>query len=323
MGRQMARKTRTPRPSTPVIALGVGVLAILGLVGAMVIFGGHRSAAPTTSPLASGRPSLVAHESPSQASSASASHSAPPSSTSSATPTGTPVQATPTPASADQPSAAPDAAPQSAARFDLQGQVIDIGFPLRADTTYHYRDNWYERRSGRPDSYNHAKLAVNGELVRLHDGIDIYAPENEPVLAPFDGVVIDPATKWTPWEPDRYGLTVVVESDAATSNGYTAVLVHLDRVWVDMGQHVTRGQVIGVLGRTGNAESVPPQLHFELRAPFLLDWTPLGEDRMVDAFNPYPSLVAGDPKPSTQPSPGATPSASPEPNPSESETPIR
>jgi len=190
----------------------------------------------------------------------------------------------------------PDGAPQSAAEFDLHGQVIDIAFPLRADTEYHYRDNWYERRDGPPDSYNHARTTADGEVVRLHDGIDIYAPENEPVLSPFDGVVIDPATKWTPWEPDRYGLTVVVESDESTSPGYTAVLVHLDKVWVEVGQHVTRGQVIGVLGRTGNAEDVRPQLHFELRAPFLINWSELGEDRDVDAFNPFPSVDAADPK---------------------------
>ena len=115
------------------------------------------------------------------------------------------------------------------------------------------------------------------------------------MLSPFDGTVIDPATRWMPWEPDRYGLTVVVQSDEPTSAGYAAVLVHLDRVWVAIGQHVTRGQVIGVLGRTGNAEDVRPQLHFELRAPFLIDWSPIGEDRQVDAFNPYPSLMAADP----------------------------
>jgi murein DD-endopeptidase MepM/ murein hydrolase activator NlpD len=75
-----------------------------------------------------------------------------------------------------------------------------------------------------------------------------------------------------------------------------AVLVHLENVWVDIGQHVTRGQVIGTLGNTGDAQNTVPQLHFELRAPFLIDWSSVGEDRQVDAFNPYPSLVAADPK---------------------------
>ena len=189
----------------------------------------------------------------------------------------------------------PNAAPTSAANFDVHGQVIDIGFPLRGDTPYHYRDNWYDRRDGPPDPYNHSKTLADGRVVRLHDGIDIYAPEGEPVLSPFDGVVIDPATKWSPWHPDRYGNTVVIQSDEPTSPGYTAVLVHLDKVWVDTGQHVTRGQVIGALGRTGDAREVAPQLHIELRAPFLINWSAIGEDRMVDAFNPFPSIKAADP----------------------------
>jgi len=88
----------------------------------------------------------------------------------------------------------------------------------------------------------------------------------------------------------------VIQSDEPATVGYAAILVHLANVWVDIGQHVTRGQVIGSLGRTGDAQNVQPQLHFELRAPFLIDWSPIGEDRLVDAFNPYPSLVAADPK---------------------------
>jgi hypothetical protein len=52
--------------------------------------------------------------------------------------------------------------------------------------------------------------------------------------------------------------------------------------------------VLGVLGETGNAEGVEPQLHFELRAPFLIDWSELGMNRQIDAFNPYPSLVRAD-----------------------------
>ena len=197
-----------------------------------------------------------------------------------------------------QPGAAPatDIAPRSAEQFDLHNQVINIGFPLRSDTDYHYRDNYLEKRDGPPDPYNHAKEGPDGQLIRLHDGIDIYAPENEPVLSPFDGTVIDPATKWQPWQPDRYGLTVVVQSDEPTSTGYMAVLVHLSKSWVAVGQHVTRGQVIGTLGRTGDAQDVRPQLHIELRAPFLIDWSTVGEDGQVDAFNPYPSLVAADPK---------------------------
>lgn len=189
-------------------------------------------------------------------------------------------------------------APTGPAEFDLEEQQITIGFPLRPDTRYHYRNNFLDTREGSPDDYNHARRHEDGTATRLHDGIDIYARHGAPLIAPFDGMVIDARTRWQPWEPARYGNTVVIVSEEAVSAGYVALFVHMDEVWVDPGTHVTRGQVIGAVGRTGNAEaqSVRPHLHFELRAPFLLDWSALGEDRAVDAFNPYPSLVAADPK---------------------------
>lgn len=210
------------------------------------------------------------------------------------TPVATP---SPTPTVAATASPTPDAAaaPTRASEFDLLGQVIDIGFPLGADTRYRYRDNFRERRDGQPDPYNHARSADDGTLIRLHDGIDIYARQGEPVLAPFDGEVIDPATRWQPWIVGRYGQTVAIVSSEPKSAGYTAVMVHLDRSWVAIGQRVSRGQVVGVLGTTGNAQNVKAQLHFELRAPFLIDWSELGGDRRIDAFNPYPSLVEADP----------------------------
>jgi len=186
----------------------------------------------------------------------------------------------------------------SPAEFDLVGQQISIGFPLRPDSRYRYRDNFLDPREGSPDHYNHARSHEDGTATRLHDGTDIYARQGEPLIAPFDGLVIDPRTRWQPWEPGRYGSTVVIVSDEPMSAGYVALLVHMEDVWVDPGTHVTRGQVVGTVGRTGNAEtqSVSTHVHFELRAPFLLNWSSTGEDRAVDAFNPYPSLVAADPK---------------------------
>jgi peptidoglycan LD-endopeptidase LytH len=173
--------------------------------------------------------------------------------------------------------------------------VIVIGFPMRADTRYRYRDNWGDPRSGGAEHYNHAHSREAGGLRRAHDGIDIYARRGEPVLAPFDGLVVEPASRWQPWIAERYGLTAVIVSEEELSADYIALLSHLDRLWVEPGQRVRRGEVIGTVGSTGNAEGGPPHVHFELRAPFLLTWTELGEERQIDAFNPYPSLVAADP----------------------------
>jgi murein DD-endopeptidase MepM/ murein hydrolase activator NlpD len=189
-------------------------------------------------------------------------------------------------------------APTSPDEFDLERQVIEIGFPLRSQTKYHYRDNFLDTREGSPDAYNHARRHKNGAMLRLHDGTDIYADVGQPLIAVFSGTVIDPKTRWRPWEPDRYGRTVAIVSDEPETEGYVALYVHAERVWVSVGDHVQRGQILGTVGRTGNADgtNVPSHLHFELRAPFLLDWSPMGEDRRIDAFDPFPSLVAADPK---------------------------
>jgi murein DD-endopeptidase MepM/ murein hydrolase activator NlpD len=196
------------------------------------------------------------------------------------------------------PTADPDRAPTTPDGFDLDGQVIEIGFPLRRQTRYHYRNNFLDAREGTPDAYNHERLHKDGSAVRAHDGTDIYANQGEPLIAVFSGTVIDPRTRWRPWEPDRYGKTIALVSDDPRTDGYTALYVHASDVWVSVGDHVERGQVLGTVGRTGNADGtdVPSHLHFELRAPFLIDWTAHGEGRRIDAFNPFPSLVAADPK---------------------------
>lgn len=185
--------------------------------------------------------------------------------------------------------------PRRAAEFDQRAQAIAIEFPLREESRYRYRDTFLDRREGSPEPYNHV-LRRDGAIVRAHDGADIYARLGAPVLAPFDGIVLDPAQRWQPWDPDRYGLTATIVSTQPTSDGYTALLAHLDRLWVEPGQTVEGGDVIGTVGNTGNAEGVEPHLHFELRAPFGLTWQEAGGDRTVDAFNPYPSLVAADPR---------------------------
>lgn len=273
----------------------IGSLVLL--VGVLFLFGPSPGTAPqtpgaTTSPTAaSSAPSQdSANASPGSALSRSpsaSSRSAPfetPTATSRVATFGTPT-----------PTRDPRAAPRRASEFDLGGQAIVIGFPLREETRYRYRDTFLDRREGPPQPYNHVR-SRDGVIVRAHDGVDIYARLGAPVLAPFDGVALDPAKRWQPWDPDRYGLTAVIVSGAPTSDGYAALLAHLDQLWVVPGQRVRRGEVIGTVGNTGNAEIVQPHIHFELRAPFGLTWQEAGQERTVDAFNAYPSLIEADPK---------------------------
>ena len=299
----MARRADAPEPSSwggiaLVAAAAVAAIVLLVVFTGMVANTGAPPAQQTSSSDVAMAPS-AGQRSPLP--SGSGRGSVAPSSSSRApveSPTGSPDDALPTPAATPTPTPVAGAAPMTPTDFDLEAQVIPMGFPLLRETRYQYRDNFLDRRDGPPDTYNHARVRPDGAVVRLHDGIDIYADEGEPLRAVFGGTVIEPSALWQPWEPERYGRVVVIVSDEPQTRGYIALYAHADRVWVAVGDHVTRGQVLGTLGRTGNAEvqSIRSHLHFELRAPFELAWTSLGEDRQIDAFNPYPSLRAADPR---------------------------
>ncbi|MDQ3870680.1 MAG: M23 family metallopeptidase [Chloroflexota bacterium] len=168
-------------------------------------------------------------------------------------------------------------------------------FPLPVDARYRYADDFLVARVGRPYGYNHVlPVRRDGRMQRAHDGVDIRVPLGTPVLSPFDGTIADPASRWKPWIRARYGITALVVSEEPTSTGYAALLAHLSRLDVAVGERVKRGQVLGRTGRTGNARGTPPHLHFELRAPFLLPLRRGSVVRMIDAFDPFPSLVAAD-----------------------------
>lgn len=172
-----------------------------------------------------------------------------------------------------------------------------IGFPVARKVRYRYVDNFLEPRGGAPRWYNHVHgRTSDGTLLRAHDGVDIYAQRGTPLLAAVSGTIVDPATLWKPWNPARYGLTVVIESDERTSPGYRVLYAHLDSVAVKVGQPVRRGDVVGTLGSSGNATGSALHVHFELRAPFLIPLQEGGVTRRLDAFDPYPSLVRADPK---------------------------
>jgi murein DD-endopeptidase MepM/ murein hydrolase activator NlpD len=217
------------------------------------------------------------------------------------------ASATPTPAASPPATGTPaghavaGAAPTSATGFSLRHTIVSIRFPLKSASAYSYSDNFLVRRVGTPYSYNHALPTSTGALRRAHDGVDIYVALGTPVLSPFDGVVIDPATRWKPWIRARYGITAVIASAEPGSRGYVAILAHLSVTTVRPGDRVQRGQVLGRTGRTGNAEATRPHLHFELRAPFRLRVKAGTLVRRVDAFDPYPSLVAADPRRRTAP----------------------
>jgi murein DD-endopeptidase MepM/ murein hydrolase activator NlpD len=88
-----------------------------------------------------------------------------------------------------------------------------------------------------------------------NDGINIAASMNTPIRASASGTVT-----YAGDELKNYGNLVLVKH----AGGYTTAYAHADRLIVARGDVVSRGQIIGYVGQTGDVSK--PQLHFEIRS---------------------------------------------------------
>lgn len=111
--------------------------------------------------------------------------------------------------------------------------------------------------------YTNAKMGIT--YARPHKGLDLRAV-NQPLFAVGDGIVRTISN-----DPKGYGnwLELSVPSNAASYR-----YAHMKKVLVKVGETVSKGDLIGISGSTGNAEG--PHLHFE--------------------YYPFSSRVATDPK---------------------------
>ena len=88
---------------------------------------------------------------------------------------------------------------------------------------------------------------------RKHEGIDLTAPIGTAVYASGNGVISQ--SQW------RNGYGELIEVNHGF--GYKSRYAHLSKRYVQVGDSVTRGQVIGEVGNTGVSSC--PHLHYEVR----------------------------------------------------------
>lgn len=136
--------------------------------------------------------------------------------------------------------------------------IRSIAFPVNGE--YVFRDDFHEPRGGG---------------TRLHLGNDILAAKMTPLVAVVDGYV-----NYVSRPEDRWGYEISLQD----SEGYTYSYLHINNdtpgtddgaggeanafvSGVFRGAIVSRGQLIGWVGDSGNAENTPPHLHFEIRDP--------------------------------------------------------
>jgi peptidoglycan LD-endopeptidase LytH len=115
-------------------------------------------------------------------------------------------------------------------------------------------DSWHAPRSGG----------------RQHQGTDVFAPEGSPAYAVTDGVI----DKWG--NGGLGGITLWLRA----ANGDRYYYAHNAANLATVGTAVKAGDVIALVGKTGNARTTPPHVHFEAH--------PGGGG----AANPYPFLAA-------------------------------
>jgi hypothetical protein len=156
-----------------------------------------------------------------------------------------------------------------ASSVSVQSHIRSITFPVLDGASL--RDDFGDPRSGG----------------RTHEGNDLFAAKHHPLVAAVDGYV-----QYVVYPQASYGYSVgLVDAD-----GYRYHYLHInnDSLGTDSGNGgpklayapgitagapVFKGQLIGWVGDSGNAERTSPHLHFEIR------------DRDGDPINPYPSLV--------------------------------
>ncbi len=88
---------------------------------------------------------------------------------------------------------------------------------------------------------------------RFHEGVDLAGKYGSPVLATADGVVIHAG-----WQ-SGYGRLIKIKHDFGIETRYG----HLSQIVVNVGDRVSRGDVIGAMGNTGR--STGTHLHYEVR----------------------------------------------------------
>ncbi len=154
---------------------------------------------------------------------------------------------------------------QSAISGDIEAPLAGLSIPVQGTTAARLADTFTEAR----------------DQGRSHDAIDIMAPAGTPVLAVADGHIEKL------FDSARGGLTLY---QFDPTGRYVYYYAHLQRYADGLAekQSIRRGQIIGYVGSTGNADPAAPHLHFAI----LL----LGPERrwwQGTAINPYPVLMQG------------------------------
>jgi murein DD-endopeptidase MepM/ murein hydrolase activator NlpD len=145
-------------------------------------------------------------------------------------------------------------------------QVVDTYFDARREYLTDIPSVWpieYDSLTRITSGFGWRVSPLTGNVV-FHNGIDIAGVWNAKVIAPADGVVMEhwltPGWHWGTYYHGHRTLGGMIR--ILHDGGFMTIYGHLSRTDVHEGQIVKRGDVIGVIGDTGQANG--RHLHYEL-----------------------------------------------------------
>ncbi len=126
---------------------------------------------------------------------------------------------------------------------------------LRAVSSYNYAKNFATGHFLWPVPASKKVTSLYGpRWGRNHNGVDIAAPRGTHILSIDDGVVI-----YSGRGLRGFGNLIVLKH----REGIYSIYAHNSKNYVNKGEQVSRGEVIGKVGSSGKATG--PHLHFEIR----------------------------------------------------------
>jgi hypothetical protein len=142
----------------------------------------------------------------------------------------------------------------------------------------------------------------DGPKRKGHPGVDIYVRDkdrdgkedatkkNVAVLSAMDGLVVSTQSYWRPGDPNKDGVYLCVLDQ---EDGRLFVYSRLSRLKTGLGQIVSKGQIIGWVGRSGedvHEKRVATHLHFEVHDYADANFYPINPARALGLakFMPWP-----------------------------------
>jgi murein DD-endopeptidase MepM/ murein hydrolase activator NlpD len=153
-------------------------------------------------------------------------------------------------------------APTDVPVASMPGAASSLLIPVQGISVAQLQDTFTDARSGG----------------RVHDAIDIMAPAGTPVLAVADGTV-------EKLFDSKLGGTTLYQFNPQRTLAYYYAHLQAYAPGIAEQQALKRGQVIGYVGSSGNADPAAPHLHFAI-----FELGPEQQWWKGTAINPYPRL---------------------------------